>query len=60
MLRANLSAAVRDIAQGIAAVPIWATLGWQEIRQRYRRSTLGPFWLTLSTGAMIAAIWLAP
>src|SRR5262245_20374396 len=56
MLRANLSAAVRDVAQGTAAVPIWATLGWQEIRQRYRRSTLGPFWLTLSTGAMIAGM----
>jgi ABC-type polysaccharide/polyol phosphate export permease len=56
MLRAHLSAAVRDVAQGIAAVPIWATLGWQEIRQRYRRSTLGPFWLTISTGAMVAAM----
>lgn len=25
----------------------------QEIKQRYRRTTLGPLWLTLSTGALI-------
>jgi len=31
-------------------------LGWQEIRQRYRRSTLGPLWLTLSTGVLIAGM----
>lgn len=29
-------------------------LGWQDIRQRYRRSKLGPFWLTISMGVMIS------
>lgn len=33
-------------------------LGWQDIRQRYRRSTLGPFWLTISMGVMIGMIGL--
>lgn len=27
-----------------------------DIRQRYRRSSLGPFWITISTGVMIACI----
>ena len=31
-------------------------LGWQDIRQRYRRSKLGPFWLTISMGVMIGMI----
>ncbi len=31
-------------------------LGWQDVRQRYRRSTLGPFWLTLSMGIMIGTL----
>ena len=31
-------------------------LGWQDIRQRYRRSALGPFWLTISMGVMITTI----
>ncbi len=32
---------------------IWYTLGFQDIQLRYRRSVLGPFWLTLSTAVMI-------
>lgn len=31
-------------------------LGWQDIKQRYRRSKLGPFWLTISMGVMITMI----
>jgi ABC-type polysaccharide/polyol phosphate export permease len=31
-------------------------LGWNDIRQRYRRSTLGPFWITLSTGLFILVL----
>ena len=31
-------------------------LGWQDIRQRYRRWALGPFWLTISMSIMIATI----
>ena len=33
-------------------------LAWSDIRQRYRRSTLGPFWITISTGVMISCIGL--
>jgi lipopolysaccharide transport system permease protein len=33
-------------------------LGWQDVRQRYRRSALGPFWLTITMGVMIATIGL--
>lgn len=45
--------ALRDIAGGFAAVHIWAMLAWQEVRQRYRRSVLGPLWLTISTAALL-------
>src|SRR5690606_16082622 len=31
-------------------------LGWQDVRQRYRRSSLGPFWLTVSMAVMIGTI----
>jgi homopolymeric O-antigen transport system permease protein len=56
MRRTNLFLALRDIEQGVAAVQVWWTLSWQEVQQRYRRSMLGPFWLTLSTAIMIVAI----
>ena len=45
--------ALQDIYDGLSLVHIWSMLAWQEIRARYRRSILGPFWLTLSTGILI-------
>lgn len=33
-------------------------LGWQDVKQRYKRSKVGPFWLTISMGVMIATIGL--
>lgn len=49
----HLSPAITDLRQGLAAWRIWWSLGWQDIRLRYRRSQLGPFWITLSTAIMI-------
>lgn len=46
----------RDFIDGVYASAIWGVLGWQDIKQRYRRSVLGPFWLTISTAIMIAAL----
>jgi ABC-type polysaccharide/polyol phosphate export permease len=47
---------LKDLKDGIGAIYVWPMLGWQEIKQRYRRSALGPFWLTLSTGTMVACM----
>lgn len=46
----------RDLIGGFYAFSIWGVLGWQDIKQRYRRSVLGPFWLTISTAIMVAAL----
>ncbi len=46
----------RDLVDGIASWPLWLLLGWQDIRQRYRRSLLGPFWLTMSMAVLIATL----
>jgi homopolymeric O-antigen transport system permease protein len=56
--RRDLHLAVADLRQGWAAMPLWGTLGWQDIRQRYRRSTIGPFWITIGMALNIAAIGL--
>lgn len=37
---------------------MWSLLGWYDIKQRYRRSMIGPFWITISTGIMVASIGL--
>lgn len=52
----NLRLALADITDGLSRFHTWSMLGWQDIRQRYRRSTLGPFWLTISTGALICGM----
>jgi ABC-type polysaccharide/polyol phosphate export permease len=45
-----------QILSGLKKVSLAATLGWHDIRGRYRRSAIGPFWLTISMGVMIASI----
>jgi ABC-type polysaccharide/polyol phosphate export permease len=52
----SFSLAVSDVWRGIKSIYIWPMLGWQDIKQRYRRSMIGPFWLTISYGAMIFAM----
>ena len=48
--------AFRDVVEGACAFRLWGMLGWQDVRQRYRRSTLGPFWLTISMGALVGGL----
>jgi len=45
--------ALDDMINGILNWRIWLTLGWQDIRLRYRRSLLGPFWITISMAITI-------
>lgn len=40
--------AKNDIIDGLKNWRIWTMLAWQDIKLRYRRSVLGPFWLTIS------------
>ncbi len=42
-----------EIVAGFRVWPVWVIMGWDDIRQRYRRSVLGPFWITLSMGIFI-------
>lgn len=51
-----LQLATADLKQSIASWRLWMLLGWLEIRQRYARSRVGPFWLTISMGVIIASI----
>ncbi|MBU3619950.1 ABC transporter permease [Polynucleobacter sp. JS-Fieb-80-E5] len=52
----NMEYAIKDIKEGFLSIHIWPMLGWLEIKQRYRRSIIGPFWLTISTGVMIGCM----
>ena len=57
-MQVRLQRAIQDLTDGARAYHIWGRLGWQDIRQRYRRSLLGPFWITISAAAMVGGIGL--
>lgn len=52
------TSATNDIKAALLRTGLAGTLGWQDIKQRYRRSKLGPFWLTISMGVLIGALGL--
>jgi len=54
--RSACGAAFLDIRQGLARWRIWWLLGIGDVRQRYRRSRLGQFWLTLSMAIFVGSI----
>ena len=49
----HFKAAWDDIWIGIKSWRVWLLLGWLDLRLRYRRSYLGPFWITISMAIMI-------
>jgi ABC-type polysaccharide/polyol phosphate export permease len=56
-LQPDLSQSIRREVLGACAEPgLWIMLGWADIRQRYRRSKLGPFWITLSMAMFIGVL----
>jgi ABC-2 type transport system permease protein/lipopolysaccharide transport system permease protein len=53
---------LRSTAGELAALGIeaqrWWTLAWADTRFRYRRTTFGPFWITLSMAATVFSVGL--
>lgn len=45
-----------DISCGFKSYALWNMLAWQDVKQRYRRSIIGPFWLTITTAIFISAL----
>src|SRR3712207_1976848 len=48
--------AVEDLGGGWRQRQLWGHLGWQDIRQRYRRSVLGPVWISISMAVTAVAL----
>jgi lipopolysaccharide transport system permease protein len=45
-----------DLRRGLARYHLWCNLAWNDIRARYRRTVLGPFWTVLSTATLVGAL----
>jgi ABC-type polysaccharide/polyol phosphate export permease len=54
----SVRAAIRELAAIGGQVDQWATLAWSDIKLRYRRTTLGPLWITLGLGASVFSVGL--
>jgi ABC-2 type transport system permease protein len=52
----SVARAVDDLVSGWRQRPLWGHLGWQDIRQRYRRSVLGPIWISISMAVTAIAL----
>ena len=56
--------AADDLLRGFQKRELWGRLGWLDVKRRYRRTTIGPFWnsitlavYVLTVGTVGAAIW---
>ncbi len=52
----KLARAIGDLMIGFSRWRLAWALAWLDIRNRYRGSVLGPLWLSLSTGIMLAGL----
>jgi ABC-2 type transport system permease protein len=52
----DFRSAFADLRLGWSQRSLWMHLGWQDIRQRYRRSVLGPMWITISMAVTAIAL----
>jgi lipopolysaccharide transport system permease protein len=50
--------AVRDLIEGLLRFEMWWRFAVHDIKQRFKRSFIGPFWLTLSMGVMVGVLAL--
>lgn len=56
--------AAGDLLRGFRRRELWGRLGWLDVKKRYRRTMIGPFWTSitlaiyvLTVGVVGAAIW---
>jgi ABC-type polysaccharide/polyol phosphate export permease len=52
----SLGPGARDLIDGLRNWQLWSMLGWNDIQQRYRRSALGPFWITISMAIFVVLL----
>jgi len=46
----------RDLVETFKIAPVWWYMAYQDLMSRYRRTTLGPWWITLGTGIGVGAM----
>jgi ABC-type polysaccharide/polyol phosphate export permease len=52
-LNLQYTRALNDLYEGGGNWRMWSRLGWMEIRRRYRRTMIGPFWTSFNVAVMV-------
>jgi len=48
--------AIADLLEGLREWRLWIAFGWLDVKQRYRRAVIGPFWITISMAVLVGAL----
>ena len=55
-LHSTLKLGLEELKEGFTCHERWLYLAIQDIKLRYRRSVIGPWWVTISTGVMVMTL----
>src|SRR5437879_4188508 len=55
-LRSLATSAGEDIVGGLLRADLWGRLGWLDVKRRYRRTLLGPFWTSISLAVYVLSV----
>jgi ABC-type polysaccharide/polyol phosphate export systems, permease component len=55
-LRLLATTGSEDLLHGLQRYDLWGRIGFMEIKRRYRRTLIGPFWSTISLAVFIAVM----
>lgn len=51
-----VTTAGQDLVRGLASWQLYGRLGWSDVKRRYRRTVLGPFWGAVNLALMVTAL----
>jgi ABC-type polysaccharide/polyol phosphate export permease len=54
--RSLVMTAAQDLIGGARRIDLWGRLGWLDVKRRYRRTVLGPFWTSISLGVYVISV----
>ncbi len=46
----------QDLLRGLMQWQLWGRLGWLDVKRRYRRTVIGPFWSSISLAIYVGAL----
>jgi ABC-type polysaccharide/polyol phosphate export permease len=55
-LRSLEATAGEDLVGGLLRSNLWGRLGWLDVKRRYRRTLLGPFWTSISLALYVISV----